>query len=98
MPSQRNLRRHFHDEPRRSAGSADRWSGCSERLFGRLVNFTPLGIISETVPNNFSEHSRVAVSPSVHGLADSRVRRGLAWVSGIGADADRLHHRVLFVC
>jgi hypothetical protein len=44
-----------------------RHSGCRpsvcERLFGRFLNFTPMGVISDTVLNNFSERSRGAFSP-----------------------------------
>jgi hypothetical protein len=51
---QRSSDRHGH------AGSL------TEALFrpGRFLNFTPMGVISNTVPNNFSKRSRDAFSPS----------------------------------
>jgi hypothetical protein len=51
---QRSSDRHGH------AGSL------TEALFrpGRFLNFTPMGVISNTVPNNFPKRSRDAFSPS----------------------------------
>jgi hypothetical protein len=55
-------------------------------FLAQLLNFTPTGVISETVPNNFSERSRGAFSPSASVRARVRWRWGICWRKTWGGD------------